>query len=89
MQWKGNRPKRKMRGTTDVVNRATLILIVIIDLTTTTTIPSIHTMAAIIPFIPTTDIPTIHTIHITDTPLIMGIVLIDIATQSRAPGLVI
>lgn len=93
MKWKGKRLNREMKDTTDVANRVTVILAVIIDLTTTTTtIPSIHTpMAAIIPCIPITDIP-IHIIRIMDITLIMGgigIGLIGIATRSRSLGLVI
>jgi hypothetical protein len=76
-----------------VANRATVILIVRIGLTTTTTtIPFIHTTTvAIIPCIPITDIP-LHIIHTMDTtPImgVMGIALIDIATQRHAPRLVI
>lgn len=94
MRQKGKRLKWEMKDTTDVVNRVTVILAVIIDpTTTTTTIPSIHTtMAAITPFIPITDIPIIRIIHIMAPTITMGgigIGLIGIATQSRSLGLVI
>lgn len=87
------RLKWKTKDTTDVANRVTVILTVIIDLTTTmTTIPLIHTtMVAIIPSIPITDIP-IRIIRIMEVTVIMGgmgIVLIDMATRSRAPRFVI
>ena len=92
MKQKVNRPKRKMKDTTDGVSQPTVIPTFITGLTTATPIPPIHTMAAITPYTPITDIPTIHIIHIMDVTIIMGITgiaIIGVTTHSQSPRLAI